>query len=128
MIRSVLNINNYWKVIVYFNIDYNFFNLIEDELYYLDSSDYLINKVYNNMKYNNAKAVTISIYKYRTSIVLFNEHNSYYDYINSIIHESEHIKQHILNYYKIDDVDEEPAYTIGYIASKLIKIFNLKVI
>ena len=52
--------------------------------------------------------------------MLFNKHKSNIDFINSIIHESEHIKQSILAVYNIDDIGEPPAYTVGYIATQLI--------
>lgn len=32
MIRKIVHIDKYWKVIVYYDIDYNFFNIIEDDL------------------------------------------------------------------------------------------------
>lgn len=125
MIRRVLNIDNYWKVIVYFDIDYNFFNYIVSDLDKLNCSNRTINTVYNNMCKHKAKAVTISNLNLYKSVVLFNKHKSYYDYINSIIHEAEHIKQSMLCFYQIDDSGEPPAYTVGYIASQMIKKFNL---
>ncbi len=35
------------------------------------------------------------------------------DYINSIVHEAEHIKQAMLKAYRVEDKGEPPAYTIG---------------
>ena len=58
------------------------------------------------------------------SVVLFNTHKTYYDYINSIIHEAEHIKQNMLYKYNVDDIGEPPAYTVGYVAMKMIMTFN----
>lgn len=121
MIRKTINIDNHWKVIVYYNIDYNLFNIIYKDLNDIKIDKFNINNVYNNLFYGKAKAVTISNIDYKTSVVLFNKHESYYDYINSIIHEAEHIKQSILYYYNIDDSGEAPAYTIGYIATQLLK-------
>jgi hypothetical protein len=77
------------------------------------------------MHKHKTKAVTISNLNLYKSVVLFNKHKSYYDYINSIIHEAEHIKQSMLYFYQIDDSGEPPAYTVGYIASQMIKKFNL---
>lgn len=125
MIRRVLNIDNYWKVIVYFDIDYNFFNYIVSDLDRLNCSNRTINTVYNNMRKYKAKAVTISNLNLYKSVVLFNKHKSYYDYINSIIHEAEHIKQSMLYAYDVDDSGEPPAYTVGYIASQMIMLLNL---
>lgn len=125
MIKTVLNIDNYWKVIVYYDVDYDFFNIIYNTLRKYRVSNNAIREVFYIMYNNKAKAVTVSIPDYNVSIVLFNKHKSYYDYINSIIHEAEHIKQSMLYVYQIDDSGEPPAYTIGYIASQMIKKFNL---
>ena len=32
MIKQQFNVKHYWKVIVYYNIDYNFFNIIATDL------------------------------------------------------------------------------------------------
>ena len=119
MIKQLIDIDGYWKVIVYYNVDYNFFSDIAFELKAIGSPVERIDNVYYNLKYK-AKAVTCSNIKEHISIVLFNYHKSRYDYINSIIHESEHIKQSILAAYNIDDIGEPPAYTVGYIATQLI--------
>lgn len=120
MIRNTININGYWKVIVYYNVNYNFFNIIYKDLKDINCSKSTIDKIYHNMVYNNAKGVTISNTYLYTSIVLLNKHKDYYDYINSIVHEAEHIKQSILKTYNIKDEGEPPAYTVGYIAKKML--------
>ena len=125
MIKNVINIDYYWKVIVYYDIDYDFFNYIVSDLDKLNCSNKTINTIYNNMSRYKAKAVTISNLNLYKSIVLFNKHKSYYDYINSIIHEAEHIKQSMLYAYNVDDSGEPPAYTVGYIASQMIRLLNL---
>ena len=72
-----------------------------------------------------AKAFTYSNAKYRISIVGFNIHFDKYDYINSIVHEAEHIKQAMLNYYNIQDKGENAAYTVAYIAMKMLQMIVL---
>ena len=125
MIRRTINIDDYWKVIVYYNINYNFFNIISRELKRYGASNSTIRRIYNRMSKGKAKAVTISFYEEKVSIVLFNNHKLYYDYINSIIHEAEHIKQSMLYVYNVYDSGEPPAYTIGYLASQMIMLLNL---
>ena len=73
MIKQIINIDNYWEVIVYYDIDYNFFNDIVKELNYLNAPVEEIDKIYYIMKYK-AKAFTYSNLKYRVSIVGFNKH------------------------------------------------------
>ena len=129
MIKQIINIDNYWEVIVYYDIDYNFFNDIVKELNYLNAPVEEIDKIYYTMKYK-AKAFTYSNLKYRVSIVGFNKHFDKYDYINSIIHEAEHVKQHMLKFYKVLDEGEPPAYTVGYVATKMLqlKLRNFKLL
>lgn len=121
MIKQVFNVEYYWKVIVYYNVNYNLFNIIANTLKDIQCPNYIINEIYYYMKTHKAKAVTISNCKYKVSVLLFNKHSDYYDYINSAIHEAEHIKQALLKCYRIDDEGEAPAYTIGFLASKMIK-------
>lgn len=122
MIKRVIDVDNYWKVIVYYNVDYNLFNFIAKDLYKIGTSKYQIEEIYNRMYNKRAKAVTISSIYDKTSVVLFNHHRNYDDYRNSIVHEAEHIKQSMLYYYNIEDKGEAPAYTVGYLAMKMLKM------
>lgn len=125
MIKRIINIANYWEVIVYYNIDYNFFNYIAKDLKFYSTPVENIRRIYNNMR-TTAKAFTCSNSYHRISIVGFNIHFNKYDYINSIIHEAEHVKQAILKYYNIKDEGENAAYTIAYIATKMLQIKLMK--
>ena len=125
MIKQVINVNNKWKVIVYYNVDYNLFYYIEAELNSLDIAKTTIERLYYNMSRHKAKAVTISNVDLYTSVVLFNNHKSKYDYINSIVHEAEHVKQAMLSAYNVDDIGEPPAYTIGFLVMKMLEFFKI---
>lgn len=120
MIKQYINIDNYWKVVVYYNINYNLFDYIVEDLNNINTSTKTIINIYKNMSTRKAKAVTISNIKHKRSVVLFNTHKSFSDYINSIIHEAEHIKQAMLKAYNVDDKGEAPAYTIGFIVMKML--------
>jgi len=124
MIRQEFKVKHYWKVVVYYNVDYSLFNYIEEELYDIIHSKKAINRLYYNMSTHRAKAVTVSSIKKHKSVVLFNYHYSYYDYINSIVHEAEHIKQAMLDAYNVEDYGEPPAYTIGFLAMKMLMILK----
>lgn len=115
MIKKIFNIDNKWKVIVYYNIDYNLFDYIANDIYNLGKDNKLINRVYNMMKSGRAKAVTISSPLKKCSIVAFNPTNSKYDLINSIVHEAVHVMEAMLDYYNVDITGEPPAYTLGYL-------------
>jgi len=123
MIKQVINVDNKWKVIVYYNIDYNLFHCVASEL----RSVGMTKKGIRNIAYlsftGEVKAFTVSNAKRQTSIVGFNYHATMKDYINSIVHEAEHVKQHMLNAYLVADKDEPPAYTMGFLASKMLMFF-----
>lgn len=121
MIKKIFNIDNKWKVIVYYNIDYNLFDYIADDIYKLKMSDRLVNRVYKMMKSGRAKAVTISSPVKKCSVVAFNPTNSKYDLINSIAHEAVHVMEAILNYYNIDVSGEPPAYTLGHLVQIMLQ-------
>ena len=121
MIKQTIDVNGYWKIIVYYNIDYNLFSYIANVLYNIEIKEKYINRIYNNMSNGKAKAFTVSNKFLRVSVVGFNKHNSKYDYINSIVHEAEHVKQDMLYAYKVEDKGEPPAYTIGFIVMKMLQ-------
>lgn len=122
MIKQLFDIDGYWKVVVYWNLDYHFFDDVELELMMIGFNNTAIEEIRVSMESNEAKAVTCS-HQY-TSIVIFNRHNSIPDYINSIVHEAEHIKQAILKAYQVEDAGEAPAYTVGYIVKKMWEVFS----
>lgn len=121
MIKKVFNIDNKWKVIVYYNIDYNLFHYIADDISKLGISNASLYRVYKMMKSNKAKAVTISSPLKRCSIVGFNKTTSRYDLINSIAHEAVHVTEAMLNYYDINIEGESPAYTIGHLVEIMLQ-------
>lgn len=122
MIKQVFDVDGYWKVVVFWNVDYHFFDGIELELKMVGFLRVAIEEIRESMESGETKAVTCS--HRHTSIVLFNRHNSISDYISSIVHEAEHIKQAILKAYLVEDMGEAPAYTIGYIVKKMWEVFR----
>lgn len=124
MIRQHFYVEHYWEVIVFYDLDFDLFDVIEDELlgigFPLKEVDYL----YYQLWYVYAKAVTCSNILYHTSIILLPPHTSPQDYLDSIVHEAEHVKQAMLDAYNVEDVGEPPAYTIGYLISRMYPVFK----
>ena len=122
MIKQVFDIDGYWKVVVYYNVDYNLYDYIAEDLRSITTP---VEKMYDIKRsmLTIAKAVTITSFRHRTSIVLFNKHKTIKDYIESIVHESYHITQALLEYYNISNKGEPPAYTIGYIIRRMYDYF-----
>jgi hypothetical protein len=124
MIKQKFDVDGYWEVVIYWDLDYHFFDDVELELRMIGFPDAAIEEVKESMLSGEAKAVTCSVTHQHASVVLFNCHASISDYISSIVHEAEHIKQVILRAYDIEDKGEAPAYTIGYIVKKMYEVFN----
>ena len=79
MIKQVINVEDYWKIIVYYNVDYNLFDYIAYDFHCAGASDYVINRIYKTMKHHKAKAVTLSNRLTHTSVVVFNKHKTKLD-------------------------------------------------
>ena len=124
MIKQSFSIDGYWEVTVYWNLDCDFFSDVEFELLKIGFRKYAIEEIYDTLGDGEAKAVTCSRVEEHASVVIFNPHSSKADYINSIVHEAEHIKQAILAAYHIEDGGEAPAYIIGYIVSRMYDVFK----
>lgn len=124
MTRQFIKIESYWEVIVYYSVDYaSFFHIYED-FRKVGANEKTIKQVYDIMSSGKAKAVTFSNTDEHKSIVLFNKHRSRIDFISSLVHEAEHVKQAMLKAYNVEDQGEDPAYTIGYIVSRMWKGIN----
>ena len=124
MIKQIFYIEDYWKVVVYYDMDFSFFDNARQELIKIGASDLAIGKLYDMMFTGIAKAVTFSSLSEHTSVVIFNVHESKQDYIDSIVHEAEHVKQAMLRAYQVEDKGEPPAYTIGYLISQMYQVFQ----
>lgn len=124
MIKQEFAVKHYWKVIVYYNVGYNLFDIIAEDCRKAGVSESTIDELYDMMYNHKAKAATYSNTQRHISIVLFNRHKSSEDYLNSIVHEAEHIKQAMLKTYDVTDADEPPAYTLGYLIGRMWEVFN----
>lgn len=121
MIKQIFHIERYWKVIVYYNVDYDYFDVIAKDLRLISTPIEGIDAIYHKLL-TSAYGVTITNSSKRTSVVLFNIHKFKSEYISTIIHEAEHIKQAILKYYNVPDKGEDAAYTIGYISKRMFDV------
>jgi hypothetical protein len=124
MIRQQFYVEHYWEVIVFYDLDFDLFQCVEEELLSIGFPLRKINILYYQLWSGNAKAVTCSNGRYHTSIVIFNPHTSPRDYLDSIVHEAEHVKQAMLKAYQVEDEGEPPAYTIGYLISQMYPILR----
>lgn len=124
MIRQVFDVNNYWKVTVYYDFDGDFFFPVLKELERIGVPYDKCIQILKALLDREAVAVTCSSGDIHESIVVFGIHQTMKDYLDSIVHEAEHIKQDMLHSYHIEDSGEPPAYTIGYLVSRMYEVFR----
>ena len=127
MIKQLINVDNYWKVIVYYNVDYNFFDIVIRDVANTGTPVKEMVSILNLLHNHKIKAVTINKPKIYTSYIIFGKHKTIPDYISSIVHEAEHVKEAMLNKYNVDNYGEPPAYTIGFLVKEMYSVFADKV-
>jgi hypothetical protein len=125
MIRQRFSVDGYWGVVVFYDLDYHFFGIVVKELEDLGFPRKRLERLYHNLKGGRVKAVTCSNGWKRKSVVLFTKHKDRIDYINSLVHEAEHVKQSMLKAYQVSDEGEPPAYTIGYLVGRMWEVFGM---
>jgi hypothetical protein len=124
MIRQQFYVEHYWEVIVFYDLDFDLFDIVEEELLNTGFPLREIDTIYYQLWSGYAKAVTCSNGWYHKSIILLPPHTSPQDYLDSIVHEAEHVKQAMLRAYRVEDRGEPPAYTIGYLVSQMYPVFR----
>lgn len=124
MIKQIFEVEHYWEVIVYYDVNFDLFKDVILEMRRMGATADSIYEVYDMLAGDKAKAATYSNLEKHVSLVLFNSHESQEDYLNSIVHEAEHVKQAMLQSYQVEDKGEPPAYTIGYLVGQMYQVFK----
>jgi hypothetical protein len=124
MIKQVIDVDGYWEIVVYFNVDYYLLKPVYEDLKDAGFPKEDIYWFLMILKAGEAKAVTCSNGYHHESVVLFNKHQSEDDYLDSLVHEAEHVKQAMLAAYDVEDEGEPPAYTIGHLVERMYHVFG----
>ena len=119
MIKSVIDVAGYWSIVLFVDIDYDNFDIIESTLTDILAPISVIDEIYNKISYKYNSGVTFTNSDYRTSIVCINKTTSREELINTISHEADHIQAAICDYYNVPLDSEQAAYLIGYLVGKM---------
>lgn len=119
MIRSVINIRGYWSIVLFVNVDYDRFDIIEDALTDILAPISIIDEIYDKISYKRNSGVTYSNSDFRTSVVCINKASTREELINTISHEADHVQDAICDYYDVPLDSEPAAYLIGYLVGKM---------
>lgn len=119
MIKETIYIKDKWKIILFIDIDYDRYDIIESALTDLLAPTKTIDDIYNKIGYKYDCGFTYSDFYYRTSVVGINKTTSRREMINTISHELDHVQADICNYYEINLNSEDAAYLMGYLMELL---------
>lgn len=121
MIKRIINIKDYWTIIIFVNIDYNRYDIIEEELLNLNASYDIIDEIYDTISFDYNKAFKYTNPRLRTSLIGINKTTDIEEMLDSIVHEVDHVQADICEYYDVPLNSEDAAYLIGYIIKLLYK-------
>ena len=119
MIKSTIDVAGYWSIVLFVDIDYDNFDIIESALTDILAPISIIDEIYNKISYKLNSGVTYSNPDFRTSIICINKTSDREELINTISHEADHIQDDICDYYNVPLDSEQAAYLIGYLVGKM---------
>lgn len=122
MIKTKIDVDDKWSIVLFVNIDYNEYYKIESALTDILAPTSVIDDIYNKISNEYDSGFTYSNPDYRASVVGINKTTSRAELIDSIIHEVDHVQADICHYYNIPLDSEAAAYLIGYLGKSFYKV------
>lgn len=119
MIKSIIDIRGYWSIVMFVNVDYDKFDVIEEELTNILAPISVIDDIYDKISYKLNSGVTYSSFDFRTSVVCINKARDREELMNTISHEADHVQDAICKYYDVPLNSEAAAYLMGYLVGKM---------
>lgn len=119
MIKSTIDVAGYWSIVLFVDIDYDNYDIVESALTNILAPISVIDEIYNKISYEFNSGVTFTNSDFRTSVVCINKATSREELINSISHEADHVQDDICKYYNVPLDSEQAAYLIGYLVGKM---------
>lgn len=119
MIKAVIDVAGYWSVVLFVDVDYDRFDVIESALTDILAPISVIDKIYDKINYKLNSGVTFTNSNYKTSVVCINKTTTREELINTITHEADHVQDAICDYYDVPLGSEQSAYLIGYLVGKM---------
>lgn len=126
MIKQRFYIERYdWKVVVLYETNkYDYYDIIAI-LKEICDDKIIFNRVSNNILSNHKNTgFTYSNLDINCSLIIISETTSKDEFIDTLVHEIDHLQAHIATVYNIDMKSEEAAYLIGGIAKTMFYVFR----
>ena len=119
MIKSVIDVAGYWSIVLFVDVGYDKFDVIESALTDILAPISIIDEIYDKISYKLNYGVTFTNSRYRTSVVCINKTTTREELINTITHEADHVQDDICKYYNVPLDSEQASYLIGYLVGKM---------
>lgn len=119
MIKSIIDVAGYWSIVLFVDVDYDNFDIVESALTDALAPISVIDEIYDKISYKLDSGVTFTNSDYKLSIVCINKGSTREQTINTISHEADHVQAAICDYYNVPLDSEQAAYLIGYLVGKM---------
>ena len=119
MIKSIIDVAGYWSIVLFVDVDYDNFDIVESALTDALAPISIIDEIYDKISYKFNSGVTFTNSDYKISIVCINKGSTREQTINTISHEADHVQAAICDYYNVPLDSEQAAYLIGYLVGKM---------
>lgn len=126
MIEQNIILKSYdWKVKVLYNVSRSDINEVMGILKSICDEPRFLNQAYNNINSNSPNTGFIyTNYDFKVSLIIIGKANSPNEFIDTVVHETNHLQSHIATYYNLNEKGEEVSYLIGYIVKQMYNVFK----
>lgn len=84
-----------------------------------------VHLIYNIPLWEKNSGFTHSDMSNKTSVVAIGRASTKKEFLNTLMHELKHLQSHICKYYNVKEDDEDAAYLIGYLTSRIYPYLKL---
>ena len=127
MTTQHLSIEGYWTVTVVYDVWPSDLQEVARLMRRVGASQKMIDEATDNLSGWNA-GYTLTAFGWQESIVFIGRATSLREFLNTVIHEVDHIQTHVAEYYGVRLGSEQAAYLQGYIGGRLLEYLVTKII
>ena len=116
MIKQIINVDNHWTVIVYYEIAKQNVSEVMETLSRFNCPKNDKRSAYDVLYYEKDSGITYTNSSYKTTIIGISLATSGEELFNTIVHEIKHAQSHICKFFNVAENEEDAAYLCGYLA------------
>lgn len=127
MTTQHLSIEDYWNVTVLYDVWPADLPEVARLMRRVGANDKMVDEATENLSGWNA-GYTLTAMGWRESIVCISRATSLREFLNTVIHEVDHVQAHVAEYYDVQIGSEQAAYLQGYIGGRLLEFIIKQII